>query len=365
MTMVPTLTGDVPVEELGLVAFRETLLFGRPGWNLAPDAPFDRAQAFQRLLDDLVAFRKLGGGTIVENSGITMGRHVPMYQRLSELSGVRIVGTTGFGNQERSIPAHFSLIGFFYRGHGPFQWKKPIPGSPAPSHVGTKEYLMFLFYNELTEGMAGPAMIRTPCRAGLVRCGSAHNEVTIAEEQAIRGAAMAGRRAGVSVLADGIGQMQRQFELLTEEGLPPGRIVLGHCDDGRGADAARDIGYAERGAWIAYDHIGWESGFPHAMADDARVKLVKEMVGAGHAGRLLLSCSVIGQGLGIPSSRHRYAHLLEDFVPRLRRAGIGESTIHTILVENPRRLLAPVEPESRDTSRLHEFAQGFRLMKAS
>ncbi|MBI3374366.1 MAG: hypothetical protein HY017_21790 [Betaproteobacteria bacterium] len=367
MSEIATLTGMIAPEALGIVAFHEALLFGRPGWQHAPDAVFDRAEAFERILGELAAFRKLGGRTIVETSGIAMGRNVPMYRRLSELSGVNIVSTTGFVSQERSIPAHFCLIGYFYRGHGPFQWKRAIPGSPAPSHVGTKEYMMFLFYNELTEGMAGPAMIRTTSKAALVRCGSGDAEITIAEQQAIRGAAMAARKTGVPVFSDGVSQVERQFELLTAEGLPPGRIVIGHCDDGRAVDVSRDMKYAAIGAWIGYDHIGWETRpAPHAMPDGQRAELVKKMVDAGHADRVVLSCSAIGYGLGMPATRHGYSHLLESFVPRLAKAGVGERALHTMLVENPRRILTPVEPTDKDADRLHEFAQGFRLpMKGS
>jgi predicted metal-dependent phosphotriesterase family hydrolase len=31
---------------------------------------------------------------------------------------------------------------------------------------------------------------------------------------------------------------------------------------------------------------------------------------------------------------------ITTFVPRLRHAGVGDATLHQILVENPRRLLA-------------------------
>ena len=37
---------------------------------------------------------------------------------------------------------------------------------------------------------------------------------------------------------------------------------------------------------------------------------------------------------------HGYAHILENIVPRLRREGISEEQIRTILVENPKRFLS-------------------------
>ncbi|MCH8063195.1 MAG: hypothetical protein IH861_11900, partial [Chloroflexi bacterium] len=35
-----------------------------------------------------------------------------------------------------------------------------------------------------------------------------------------------------------------------------------------------------------------------------------------------------------------YAHLLRGFVPLLRATGISEEVVHTMLVENPKQVLA-------------------------
>jgi hypothetical protein len=44
------------------------------------------------------------------------------------------------------------------------------------------------------------------------------------------------------------------------------------------------------------------------------------------------------------------APAITTFVPRLRRAGVGDATIHRILVENPRRLLAFVPKATSDAT---------------
>jgi predicted metal-dependent phosphotriesterase family hydrolase len=38
--------------------------------------------------------------------------------------------------------------------------------------------------------------------------------------------------------------------------------------------------------------------------------------------------------------RTTYSYLPQVFVPQLRRAGLSEEDVHTLLVENPARLLA-------------------------
>ena len=63
------------------------------------------------------------------------------------------------------------------------------------------------------------------------------------------------------------------------------------------------------------------------------------MVEAGFADRIVLSCSAIGYGIDVPQPKHSFGHLLKTFVPELKKAGVSEDAINTILVENPRRIL--------------------------
>lgn len=41
-----------------------------------------------------------------------------------------------------------------------------------------------------------------------------------------------------------------------------------------------------------------------------------------------------------PDSGHGYGHLLENIRPELQRRGVSNAQLHTMLVENPARLLA-------------------------
>ena len=351
---IPTLSGLTSPDNLGIVALSEHLLYGLPGWWLAPEVNFNRAEAFERVLSALEEFRELGGGTIVDTSGITLGRDPIFYSRLAKMTGVKIVAATGFEEERLSIPIHFGLYGWNYYVSGPYEplqkgyynvvWKRDVPGNFYPQYGATKEYFLFLFYNELVRGMIAPGMIRTDIKAGLAKVGAGWDQITGVEELSIRGAALAAKRAGVAVLARGINQARRQMEILLEEGLEADRIVIGHCDDRRVIDLERDTEIARKGAYVAYDHIGWEDpSVPHGLPDEQRVQLVKAMVDGGFAERVILSCSTIGYALDVPQPKHSFAHLLKSFVPRLKKAGVSDKAIDTILRENPKRLLARKE----------------------
>ena len=342
MDHIPTVRGVISTDQLGVVSLNEHVLFGLPGWQYAPDAKFDHAAAFDQISAQLKLFKDAGGGTIVDTSGITLGRDVNFYAKLSEFTGVHIVAATGFDNQPLSIPGHFYSHAFLYSNvAGPYYWFREIPGSFYPSYGATKEYLMFLFHNELVRGMIVPGMVRTRTRAGIVKAAGSWDQTVQIEELSLRGAALAAKRAGVSVIMTGsVNRAAEQLKMLSEEGLEPDRIVIGHCDDGRAVDPARDREFAGQGYYVAYDHIGWEdSDCPHALADARRVELVKAMVEAGFAERLVLLCSAIGYAIGAYQPKHSFNYFLTDFAPKLRAAGEKEEAIDTILRENPKRIL--------------------------
>lgn len=314
--MTQTVSGAVAVAQLGVVAVREYVIRARPGWEHDPWLKFDRPAAFDAVVSALRAFKSLGGGTIVEAGATLCGRDPDMLEKLAAASGVHIIASTGLAGGD-GTPAHFQQS-----------------GNNAPD-------LADLMADELSTGMAARGMRRSSVRAGAVISACGPNGIPDIGERALRAAALAARRSGAPVFTAGAVQARRQLELLSSEGLPAERIVIGHCDDARAVDPRRDMEIAETGACVAYDHAGWEDGtVPHALSDERRAELVKGMVDAGFADRVVLSCSAIGCALGEAASRHPTSHLLGSFVPRLSKAGIGDTDLHTMLVENPRRLFA-------------------------
>ena len=311
-----TATGPVAAARLGVVAVREYVIRARPGWEHDPWLRFDRPAAFDAIVSALCAFRSLGGGTIVEAGGTLWGRDPDMLEKLAAASGVHIIASTGLAGDD-GTPAHFQQ-----------------------SRNDARD-LADLMADELSTGMAARGMRRSSVRAGAVISACGPDGIPDIGERALRAAALAARRSGAPVFTAGAVQARRQLELLGSEGLPVERAVIGHCDDGQAVDPRRDMEIAEAGACVAYDHAGWEDGSaPHALSDERRAQLVKGMVDAGFADRVVLSCSAIGCAPGEAASRHAVSHLLGSFVPRLSKAGIGDSTLHTMLVENPRRLFA-------------------------
>jgi len=116
----------------------------------------------------------------------------------------------------------------------------------------------------------------------------------------------------------------RQLEVYESVGVNPQRIAIGHmCSlPGRKPDLIKALG--KRGAWVGIDRVRGDE-----KADEDRVALILAFLEAGYGNRLLLS-----------SDTRRDYNKVARFARQLQAAGVGEATLHTILVDNPRRFLA-------------------------
>ena len=97
---VNTVLGPVAIESLGVIATHEALLSVLPGAQYAPDISMDRAEIFEILAAKLNDFRRAGGGTIVDSTGMFHGRDLVLYEALSRSTGVHLIASTGLGPED-------------------------------------------------------------------------------------------------------------------------------------------------------------------------------------------------------------------------------------------------------------------------
>ena len=123
-----------------------------------------------------------------------------------------------------------------------------------------------------------------------------------------------------------------QLDILEAEGVPAGRVIVGHCD------TVADTGYhrslAERGAFVQFDTIQGESDYDTQL----RIGFVRSLVDAGLGDRVLLSGRVPAdefRAMGGPG----YAYLPETFAGLLVAAGVSPVQVMSLMVDNPRRAL--------------------------
>ncbi|CCH88417.1 Aryldialkylphosphatase [Modestobacter italicus] len=314
-----TVLGPVPAADLGVVAVHESLLSVVPGAEHAYDITIDRAEVFETLAGKLTAFRAAGGGTVVDSTGMFHGRDVRLYQALSRSTGVHVVASTGMGPEE-------DLGGYFLT-------PQTNPPTPWPA-----ERFADLFAREVTEGMVVPRVERRGS-AGIVATTATRAGATPTDQSLVRGAARAALATGLPVSLRHGADALADLQLVLDEGLPADRVVVGGLDRAEAVAAGWPAAVAERGAYVAIDHVGLDDD-ADVVRDADRVALVTQLVEAGAADRVLLSSNAIGQAFGQPGYDLPFGHVLTSFVPLLRSHGVHDEDVQRFLVGNPRDLLA-------------------------
>jgi len=315
MSYVNTVLGPIHPDELGVTACHEHIFWGPPGWEYDPEWWFHYPKVFAKCLADLVEYRELGGKTIVDCSGIGLGRDVELYRMFSKYSGVHVVLSTGFW-AEGGIYNYFLDRGI--------------------------DYMENLFVHELTQGIGN-----TGVKAGVIKVGHGHDEITELEEHQFRAAARASKRTGCAIITHGAWLGIEELEIFQSEGLDLSRVIVSHCDDASSFDSERDKKMAQMGAWASYDTWSIEPTWAvthYCAADEIRADLVKAFIDAGFIDRLLLSSDVNLFSLGWSRSspyvgKSTMADLLRYAPDRLRRVGINEDVFWEIMTENPKKVI--------------------------
>jgi phosphotriesterase-related protein len=185
---------------------------------------------------------------------------------------------------------------------------------------------------DLTEGISG-----TGVRAGIIgEIGADKWHVSSAEERSFRAAARACRETGAAISTHasrwpvGIAQL----DILQAEGVDPRRVIIGHSDSVNIPEYHEAI--ARRGAFVEFDTVRGENAYDTRL----RVEFVRNLIGKGYLGHILLSHDVCIRSQLRINGGFGFDYIPTSFVPVLAEAGVGKDEIQQILVDNPRRALA-------------------------
>jgi phosphotriesterase-related protein len=126
-----------------------------------------------------------------------------------------------------------------------------------------------------------------------------------------------------------------QVDLFESAGANLSRVVIGHLNDIQKDLAAAAISIARRGANLGFDH----SGRPDDPRLDEYVRAILAVLEAGYQDRIFLSSDFGSSKYLRKNGGPGIDVTVTVFAPRLRRAGVSEAMLRSILVDNPRRLL--------------------------
>ena len=304
---INTVLGPIPPGNLGRVLMHEHVLEDFIGADEIAPGRYDAEEVVSKVLPHLKSIRALGCETLVECTPAYLGRDPGLLARLSQASGLQIITNTGFTG----------AVGSKYVPR--FAYSEPVKDIAAR------------WVGEFRDGIPP-----TGTRPGFIKIGVGPGPLSEVSTKLVSAAALTHLQTGLVIAShtgDGLAAMA-QLSLLKKHAVPPSAFIWAHAQDEKNIGLHR--GVAEEGAWIEFDGISEESL-------SQNVASVVEMKQVGHLDHVLISQDAgwyhVGEGGG--GSFRGYGLLFARFLPELRKAGLTESDVHTLIIGNPRRALTP------------------------
>ncbi|MGM0877144.1 MAG: phosphotriesterase family protein [Bacillota bacterium] len=336
MAFIQTVQGKIDSKNLGITLMHEHLYIDRSHLWEEPNGP-KKTFANQPVTMDILGRLRLdpygnkdnglmideeiavkeasefylaGGQTIVDVTPVGIGRDPEALARLSKRTGLNIIMGCGF-YLENSMPEYMR------------EW----------SIEEIEDHIL----KDLEVGVDG-----TDIKAGIIGEIGISPDMTELEVRVLRAAARAQKKTG-HVLTIHLPGWERYghavLDIVEREGGAVHKTILDHMNPSMD-DFEYQTSLAKRGAFLEYDMIGIDLLFPEGQSpsDEDNAKAVTRLLEKGYGESLLLSHDVFLKICLKTFGGWGYSHILENFVPRLRKMGVSQEAIMTMLQDNPRRV---------------------------
>jgi phosphotriesterase-related protein len=274
-------------------------------WDQPGYAQADTNAVITLMAPEIARAQAAGVTAIVECSTVGVGRRPDILKAVSEATGLPLVVPTGVYRE---------------------------PWIPDWIQAATEAELRDWMIGELSDEIRPDGV-----QAGWIKLSAGDDGLTECEAKVLRAAAVASATTNAVIGSHTIrGRVvQNQLKIIEEAGGAPERFIWIHTQAESDLDLHLEI--ARRGAWIEYDAIGSDQ-----MSDDFFVERIQRVLDAGLGNHLLLShdrgwFDPAQPGGGTPKP---FTYLSEQFLPRLRQAGLDEPTLRQLTQSNPFRAFA-------------------------
>lgn len=341
---IRTVTGDVPAAAIGRTLTHEHLLYTYPGGEYDHQSSFDLDDAVDRIATELRAgMDGYGYATIVDMTPCEVGRNPELMKRVAQRTGANVIGVTGFFPERMGVP-------YWFRRQ-------------------SVDELAAFYERDIVQGMVFGGM-QTDIRAGAIKIATGQESVNpmpspvgpngrrigVYEDRLIRAAGRTQKKLGCAinthtdpmdftVTNPGL----EQLDILEEEGADPGKVIIGHAFvEPRSIEQIIDI--CKRGASVQVDHLGipWRHDSTEEL-DETMARMMCEVADRGFLGNMTITYDrwffnprgpATAENPQLLNQKVGLGHLFESFAPRLEAKGFGAAELETLLVDNPRRILA-------------------------
>lgn len=323
MPSIPTVTGDVDVNDLGVTLMHEHIFVLTPtlhdafpgfmGWN--------EETAIANAKERLIGLKAGGIDTIVDLTAPGLGRNVRRVAKVVEGTGLQVVVCTGF----------------YTYADLPFPFKYNGPGKLVDDPKD--DLLVSLFVKDIEVGIED-----TGIKAGVLKCCTDEPGVTEDIDRILRAVARTHLRTDVPIATHthpGTRRGLDQQRVFGEEGVDLGRVIIGHCNDTTDLDYLEEL--IHNGSFIGFDRCGLDL----AAELDAQLDTLATLCERGYADRIVLSHDRHCTSDWFPEEavvklepQWNFNYVQEELLPGLYERGVNKAQVDQMMVDNPRTFFA-------------------------
>ncbi len=304
-SMITTL-GPKQADDLGMILPHEHVFVDLRTWDTPGYAQAEPEEVIRLMAPQITKARQSGVTAIVECSTVGVGRRADIDRAVSEAIDLPLVVPTGIYRE---------------------------PWVPDWAHAASESELADWMLAELQGEIE-----QSGVQAGWIKLSAGDDGLTACETKILRAGVAAARETNAVIGSHTIrGRVVReQLDIIESLGYGADRFIWIHTQAEPDFELHLEMG--RRGAWLEYDGIGnSETG-----GDDFYLERIQRLLDAGLGDQLLLShdrgwYDPALPGGGIPKP---YTYLPDQFLPRLRAAGVEQATIHQLTHTNPFRAFA-------------------------
>jgi len=305
MTQLITTLGPKKAGELGMILPHEHVFVDLRTWDQPGYAQTEAVDVIQLMVPEIKKAQAAGVTAIVECSTVGVGRRADIDKAVSEATGFPLVVPTGIYRE---------------------------PWIPDWAHAASEEELRDWMIGELQGEIEASG-----AQAGWIKLSAGDDGLSPYETKILRAAAAAGAATNAVIGSHTVRGwvVQEHLDIIEATGYTPERFIWIHTQAEPDFDLHLEI--AKRGAWLEYDAIGAED-----LDDTLFIQLIQRVLDAGLGDQLLLShdrgwYDPAQPSGGVPKS---YTYISEQFLPKLRAAGVGEDAVCQLTHTNPFRAFA-------------------------
>lgn len=313
--LIPSVTGMIDTAELGTTLMHEHLANLDFHMCNAFSDWLDRETVIEQFAEEVKRGKQHGLKTMLECTTINLGRDIHLLKDAAERADIQLLVSTGLYHQE----------------------------DPWIAYEAEADYIAEFYLRDIYEGIQDtdikPAVIK--CATDAVWGMSDINRILL------QAAAIASKESGTPVYTHSSSKQKsglyQQELFIREQGILPHKIVIGHAFDWCDYDYIEKL--IQGGTYVGCDRVGLRFETPTEDLANCVAHFCKK----GYADRIMLSHdSCIASDYALSFTRTRrdrsvnpctgfYYEVFEGLIPRLRKLGVTEEQIHTMLVDNPRR----------------------------